>query len=175
MPSTFTTPKDVAEARGMGVLAICGERSDYPALKARLASRFWYWVSESGESGSEGAALAMTTPAEAADLMAQIRARYFQCRGATQLDDHLALEIESLTLDGDWEQAVAFVSEIVSTDPDMEPPSNDGTATVIAQRGSAIAVATYWIYFAQPVTGGEADELADELPAEVAGILDQLQ
>lgn len=159
----------------MGVLAICGERSDYPALDGRLASRFWYWGSESGESGSQGGALAMTDPAKASELMAQIRARYFECRGSTQLDDQRALEIDSLTLDGEWQQAVTFVSEVVSRDSDAETSTTDGTATVIAQRGSAIAVASYWIYFARPVTGGEADELAEKLPAKVAVILDQLQ
>lgn len=159
----------------MGVLALCGERSDYATLNARVASRFWYFSSESGESGSEGAALVMTTPSAASELMAQIRARYFECRGQTPLRDRLELAIEPLILDGDWEQAIGFASEVVSSDPKTEPPSNDGTATLIAQRGRAIAISTYWIYFAQPVTGGDAEGLSHDLPGEVADLLDQLQ
>jgi hypothetical protein len=174
MPAAFKMPKDVAEAPGMGVLALCGTRSDYATLDARVASRFWYFSSETGESGSEGAALVMTTSSAAAELMAQIRARYFECRGQTPLRDRLELAIEPLIMDGDWEQAIGFASEIVSTDPKKEPPTNDGTATLIAQRGRAIAISTYWIYFAKPVTGDDADGLSHDLPGEVEDLLDQL-
>lgn len=175
MPSGFAMPNDVAEAQGMGVLALCGERADYAALSDRVASRFWYFSSESGESGSEGAALTMTSTSAAAELMAQIRARYFECRGQTPLRNNRALAIEPLVTEGDWDQAIGFVSEIVSTKPKKDLLVKDGTATLIAQSGPAIAVSTYWIYFAQPVTGKDADELAQDLPGEVEDLLQQLR
>ncbi len=175
MPSGFTMPNDVAEAQGMGVLAICKERADYTALSDRVASRFWYFSSESGESGSGGAALVMTSTSAAAELMAQIRARYFECRGQTPLGNNRELAIEPLAPDGDWDQSVGFVSEIVSTKPKKNLLVKDGTATLIAQSGPAIAVSTYWIYFAQPVTGHDADGLAQDLPGEVEDLLQQLQ
>lgn len=171
LPEGFTFPADTTMSDGMAVLGLC-HKADYPALRHREASRFWYWVSETYESGSDHAAILMRSASSANELMAEIRQRANSCLGEPAPGDPWPVRFELLEHDGRWDQAITVASEKVAAEGE-EPMETDGTVTLIAQRGPAVVAKSYRMYAARPITGGDAG-LDEDLVPDVEHQLDEL-
>ncbi len=172
MPSGFAFDAGILSSQDMRLLSLCGKQTDFPGLTERVASRFGYWVSETYESGSQYAAIVMTSKAAAIDLMAQIRERADRCFKTPTATKSGGLKFAPLKVKGDWEQSVAVAHEEVPLNG-KEPLESYGTVLIIARRGRSVAAVSYWIYFAQPVTRQDS-AMTGDLPKEVSALLDQL-